>query len=500
MVHALLQPVQRSLALLERWRLERGGGEFQDTVNQSSIELSGTVGDFGVDDLQELAKEGNRAELEIAQGAWSARVRVEPGARFVVDSVAGPIDEAFPDPEVIREIEAARDEERAVDFLRLAADVACVARLSVENRPRESGFHWVRTTSALLDHLERHTWMGLIAALYADESPHRLVLHDAGNGLITGADIVLHGPEVYPPDPPGADSESWREYAESWLHDERSELPPPVAVYPAAADGLLMLFEIFSRIAHVLSWVWLASTTQIDGSTVVIRFEGSPDLDFDLTQLPAAAHAAEAVRLWEWSVATTDPARREALQQAVSLVVREPSELERAPERVLRTAKYLLRLAKQGTVAEALAIRRTARQAAMDAGRTLAEASRVASRSVVDRVIAQLIGAFGVLLANQAELINTTVAGWLLIALLGLTAATAGVAFAFEFTSANAGLTAFERDLDAYSDMLIEEDINHIKTMETIATARRQLARARWISGSLLILAATALTVARLRL
>jgi hypothetical protein len=269
---------------------------------------------------------------------------------------------------------------------------------------------------------------------------------------------------------------------------------------PTTAVGLSDLADILRRIAHALSWVWLASAAQITRPPLVIRFEGAPDLDFDLTQLPDPVHAGDAVRLWEWSVATTDPARREALQQSVSLVVREPTALERSPERVLRTAKYLLRLAKQGTVAEALAIRRAARQAAMDAARTMAEASRTATRGVVDRVIAQLIGAFGVLLANRAELINGTVARWLLIALLGLTAATAVMAFAFEFPSSSAGLGAFEQDLEGYSDTLIEEDINHIKAMASLAAARRQLSKAQWISGSLIALAVTGLIIAWLQL
>jgi hypothetical protein len=178
MVDARFQSLQWSLDLVEKWRLERGGGDLRDTMNQSSLHLSGLVGNFGLDDLQAFAKAGHRAELDIDKGAWSARVRVEPGARFVIESVAGPVDEAFPDPQAIGEVEAARDQERAADLLRLAADLDCTARLTVQHRPGESGFHWIRTTGAVKDYLASHSWMGLIATLYADKSPHRLVVHE----------------------------------------------------------------------------------------------------------------------------------------------------------------------------------------------------------------------------------------------------------------------------------------------------------------------------------
>jgi hypothetical protein len=362
----------------------------------------------------------------------------------------------------------------------------------------DSGFHWFRTTDAITRHIGQHTWLGLISGLFSTASPHRLVVQDAEGDVLIAKDIVVHGPEGSPPDPPGSDESTSREYSETWLGDDRSRLPTPVGVFPRQVHGMPQIASMFLSIAHGLSWVWLASAATARPDAVALRFEGVPDLEFDVTQLLAPDNAAEAVRLWEWCVASTDPARREAFQQAVSLVVREPAFLQQAGERVLRTAKYLLRLAKQGSMAEALAARRAARQAAIDAARASADTSRSASRAVVDRVLTQLVGGFGLLLANQAGLINATVAGWLLVALFGLTMATAVVAFAFEYPAARASLEAFEEDLEGYSDTLIAEDISYVKGMKTVAVARTQLSRARWISAAFLVVAAVALVVVRL--
>ena len=420
MVHQRLAILQRSLDVLERWRGDLDG-DFIDTLDRSSVELSGRVSDFPVEDLVQLARDGHGAILEISRGGWSARVVAEAGGRLLIEDVSGPPDEAFPDEHSIQEVQAATDERRANDILRLSAELECAVRLVLVNRAVESGFHWIRSTHALLQHVEAHTWLGLVVVLYEANSPHRLVVHDGGSGYLRASDLVVHGPDVFPPDPQGASGEGIREYADTWLRADHPTLPPPTAVYPLEAETLAQAELLLRGIAHALSWLWIASVAEITGTSVLIRFEGAPDLDLDITSTPDPARAAEAVRLWQWSVATSDPARREALQQAVSLVVREPAMLERSSERVLRTAKYLLRLAQQGAVAEALAMRRAARQAAIEAAQTSAAASRAASRSVVDRVLTQLVGALGVLLANQGDLINSTVAGWLLLGILGLT-------------------------------------------------------------------------------
>jgi hypothetical protein len=497
MVHERLEPLDRSLELLHRWQQERSGGQFRDTLDQSAIELFGLVRDFPEADLRQFAQDGHRGRLEISRGAWSTVVSIEPGGSFVIEDVAGPIDEAFPDEAAIQEVQAAKDEGRATDLLLLSNELDCRAELTLQNRALQSGFHWVRTTDTFIEHAKRQTWLALVAAVYANESPRRLVVHDAGNAHRMAADLLLHGAQVFPEAASGNTSEAGREYKETWLHDERADLPPPVWVYPLGGEGLESLVAFFAGAAYGLSWLWLASSARLTSGMVVIHFEGAPDLDFDMTILPDCDRAAEVVRLWEWAVATTDPARYEAIQQAVSLVLRDPAMLDRSAERVLRTAKYLLRLSRQGTIAEALAIRRSARQAAITAAQGTAEASRVATRSVVDRVLAQLVGAFGVLLANHANLINQTVTGWLLAGLLGLTIATALVAFRIEFPAASGALEAFETDLEGYSDMLIEEDIDQIRSMKSLEAAKTQLTRAVRVAAILVVLAALALIIAR---
>ena len=113
-------------------------------------------------------------------------------------------------------------------------------------------------------------------------------------------------------------------------------------------------------------------------------------------------------------------------------------------------------------------------------------------------MLTQLVGVLGVLLANRSAVINAAVAGWLLLGILGLTLATGVVAFVFEYPGANGALRAFEADLEGYSDMLIEDDITQIKAMKSLAAARKQLRRARWISAVLVVAAATAVIIGRL--
>lgn len=496
MVHQRLEALQRSLDVVEGWRSGREV-EFRDTLDQSSVELSGGVGDFPVEDLIRLGRDGHRSVLQFGRRGWSARVVVETGGRLAIESVSGPPDAAFPDEHSVQEVLAAKDEGRADDIIRLAAAFECTVRITLLNRAFESGFHWIRTTDGLIGHVEAHTWLGPMHTLYAVDSPHRLVVHDGGGACVRAADLVVHGPDVFPSDPLGIGGSGFREYADTWVRSDRPALPPPTSVNPVESEGMPQVDRLLRGIAHGLGWLWIASTAEITGTTVVIRFETVPDLEFDVTPLPDPGRADEAIRLWQWSVSTTDPARREALQQAISLVVREPGLLERSAERVLRTAKYLLRLTQQGAVAEAMAMRRAARQTAIGAAQTSADASRTASRSVVDRVLTQLVATLGVLLANRGDLINPVVAGWLLIAILGLTLATAAVAFLYEYPGAKSILTAFEADLEGYSDVLVDDDIEHIKRMRSLAAAREQLSKARWISGLLLLTASGAVVVAR---
>jgi hypothetical protein len=70
-------------------------------------------------------------------------------------------------------------------------------------------------------------------------------------------------------------------------------------------------------------------------------------------------------------------------------------------------------------------------------------------------------------------------------------------AFVFEFPAAAKSLDAFDQDLEGYADMLVEDDIQQIKSMSSLAAARNQLTRARWASGVLIVLATAALVVTR---
>jgi hypothetical protein len=142
--------------------------------------------------------------------------------------------------------------------------------------------------------------------------------------------------------------------------------------------------------------------------------------------------------------------RFEAVQQAVSLAVATSADLARAAQPVLRTARSLHDLAQRGAVAEALATRRSAREAALRAGNTAADAARAAAGKAVDRILVQGLAIVGVIIAQKTSLINTDITVWLLFAI----AATLGVLglgwFIVDFPSARSGLKSFTADLQQY--------------------------------------------------
>lgn len=339
-----------------------------------------------------------------------------------------------------------------------------------------------------------HGWLGLASALFATPGPQRLVVQDAGKQTLHATGIVVHGPDISPA-APTYDDLAWQEYRENWLAGDRASIPAPGAFLQrldstgSAGDLAGDLVPLWRSIAHGLAWLWLASGARVERDQVTATFEGARRLDLDLSAAPAPAGADDTVTLWRWAVATVDSVRHDSVQQAVTLGVRDAADLASAAGPVLRTAKLLHRVAGQGVVAEAMATRRSARAAAITAARASGDAARAASRGVLDRVLAQLTAALGILLVNQRNLLDHGMALTLLWAILAWTVVTAIVAFLVEFPSARRGLDAFCTDLEQYRDTLVSDDIEAIKDLASLKAARLELKRARWIAAVLLVLA-----------
>jgi hypothetical protein len=488
-----LDRLNEALALLEAWRVTHSSPPFTDRLDNSFVVLSGPVTDF-LADAQRFSELRGRAEFEVSQGAWRARIWTDDGV-WDLEPPGGPWDEAFADDQQIADAQAAADAGQARRLLELCGGLSCEATFSIRLHVSEQDCHWIRTTEALLAYVRTDTWLGWLQAMRLGVCVPRLIVNDAGDSEIAAPSLLIHGPGIYPtrgavPVSAGAN------YAQTWLSQSQNPLPSPEFVEPHKAEGLDAVRELLCGAAHALVWLWLASNVDIDATNIRAHFEGTP-IDVDLTEPLPSSHTDKAIALWRWAVASADPLRREALLQSISLSVRRPDDIGAAAERVRRQASYLWHLAQQGRVAEALAARRAAREAAIGAARTATDAIGTALRSFVNRAVAQIAAAIGILLANTGSLINRSLAGWLLVAVFSMVSVTGAVAFLIDYPGVRDTLDGFRADLSAYSDVLSEEDLNEIGGLTSLTNAKSQLVRARWFTGVLVGVAIATLLVLR---
>jgi hypothetical protein len=483
-----VQHIDDALRTLHHWPVELG--DFSDQLNYSTVECRGRVGDFPLDHLKQLGRAGHRIELTVRKGSWEARFVIPGVAVLQLASVTGAWDEAFADGPTLETAKSAAEEGRPEILLQLSEPHAAEARVVIRNNPMQTKLHWIRTESALRSSLEGDGWIDVVRALFSALTPQRLVVQDASSTHLTTAGLVIHGPQESPALPLEDLVAAGRDYRETWLDPDRGSLPPPTALAPRLIQGMDESAEVLRRAAAALCWVWLASAVDTSAGGIKIRFDSTPHLEFDLTRPPLSEGIAT-LELWNWAVSTSDPLRREAFEQSVALAVRQASALASLASVIHRTAKFLLRLSRQGALAEALAARRATRQAAIDAGRVAAQATKASARSVLERVTTFLIGALGLLLANRADLLDPSVTGWLLGALLLLTAVAGAVALGFEFPAIERELVAFAADLNQFRETLTEDDIDQVREMRTLVTAKDELERARLLSIGLLCFALT---------
>lgn len=481
--------IDRSLRLLEAIQAGFETATFEDQLNATALVGRGSISDLAVDSLITFVESGNRAEIQIRQGEWDGRVLSASPTTFDI-SAEGPWEDAFPDAAAISEGKRAVEAQDLRAFLTSIGHLDAAYRLTLLNDRAKSGFQWLRKVAVIQELIARDTWLGFIKLLFSPSVPQRLVVHDAGSAVISAAGLSLHGPDVFPGivQPPGNHGE---DYARAWLRADQLGAPPPRWIDPIESDGLEDIEQLLHGISACLCWLWLAVNAEVHDSEVVARFEGLRPVELPV-ELNPTTDSDDALALWEWSTSSTDALRRESVQQAISLSIRDARDLIDGFGPVLRTARYLLRISQQGIVAEALATRRTAREAAMAIARESGDAARSSVRKAFDRVLLQLGAAVGILLANREALLDKSTATWLLIAVLVFAAITAIATFTIEFPSVTHGLKAFELDLQHYRDTLPEEDLSHIREMATLTDARNQVRRSRTAALILIVKAALA--------
>ena len=488
-----LKSLRESLGVIDQWRRAHAG-TYTDWLNGSWADMKNVqVKEFDVTQLRQLAHHGHSAEITISAG-FQARVTIDPPGAVVANISSGDLLSTFSE-EQLSDVEAAYSEGRGEDFLRLCGELQCSIRLTVRVQPQAYGFSWIRTPAALVNPGAQGTWWDTIQALFRAPTVNRLIVETAGSEWLTAGGIAVYGPDAEPRQPSGYDAGPWQVYRKAWLADDRQTLPPPPAVRPADHHGLDSIAEFLSQASHALCWIWLATSAQIAAARFVITFEHGSYLEVEFTHLPQTAGIEDAIKLSDWSTASPDHMRHDAVENAVSAVVPGPGALIGSARRVLHTAKVLLGLAQSGAVAEALASRRAAVQAAVDAARASSDAARSAARSNSDRVFAEIAAGVGIILANSGSLINVVLAHWLILLVAALAIVTGVTAYAFEYPAAGHILQSYEKDLNALGVVLTPEDVEDIKSMDSLKQARSDLGRAQMTTAILLLATFIALFV-----
>jgi len=370
--------------------------------------------------------------------------------------------------------------------------------IEVANDPESSGVRWIRTAEALRVGL-RESWLATLEEVFKRGTTERLVVADGGDAGVWTPCLQVCGPAASPrplanPELPEVPSRWWREHRA----DGRS-LPVPAGLIPTDRDGdsLGNLDRLLTDAARALVWLWLAAKVSSPelGQPVEVTFEGERVAQAKL-EVSGANHASDELLLWDWAMEDADPARFDAIQRAVALAVFRDKDFERAARPARRTAKTLFQVLRENELSEAMATRRTVRDAAVGAGRAAADAGRAAGAKSLERVLVQAAAAAGILIANSGDAISTTTTVLLLSLVGALLAASATIALASDYPAAFGILDSFEEDLDLYGDTLSDGDIADIKKMASLADARRRITASLTITVVVLVLAATALIVA----
>lgn len=510
--------LEEGVATAERWRAARGG-EWHDGLDQSRLTgLSGTVADFPVADIERLAGQGHTVTVNVREGfQFARRVTAEPvivaattgwDVAWTVGGNQGRFEQVFPQNPGPAQTAQAQDDGAAL--LRLCAGLTATVTITITNHPRACGFHWARTTEAVLADLGGPGWLDAVERIFSHDDPNVktasprpqvLVVSGAGAAELRAPGLVVRGPDVaaaspaWPPDR-AEQVKRGRAYAAAWFSDERLRLPAPVALLPDAdqkPDGLAGIDTLLVRLTQGVAWLWLATGFEREPS-LRIRFDGTPWFDLPGATVfgddrsgddrKAAVHAAD---LWEFAVRSVDALRHEAVQQGIIAAVRQRADLATAAEAALSRARFLHRLSDQQRMAETIAMLRSGRAAAIENATAVAGATRAAARSAIERVFAQVGAAIGIIVGHQTDVLNRAVAGWLIVVVMLLTLAIGAVAFLYEYPTARDLHQRFKDDLADYQDTLPPEDIDKIRQMGVLTMADAELSRSQRTTGFVLI-------------
>lgn len=466
-----------------------------DTIDSTKWELRLPVTALlGADAPRQLIDLPIRYKLVLSIDSQEIRVSGEPRGLPVIQSS----DRLFEVLDDVDEFERAKERGDIKQVLEWFGDREIEAELEVVNDPAESEVRWIRTEASLREKLER-SWLATLESIFSRGRQETLVVGDADADAIRALDLCVRGPKALESAPPSGELTAFGFSPQWWSAHRRGwpRLPVPEAVIPVAAKTgpLQAVRPLLRGVGAALAWLWLAD--EVDASRAIPRvsFEGQRLAQFDLPALPRETVVDE-LAFWAWAMEEQDPGRYYAVQRAVALAVFSSADLPKAARPALGTARTLLNALRQDQMAEAMATRRSVRDAAVAASRAAADAARAAGAKSLERVIVQAAAAAGILIAKSGDALSSSAATLLLILIGSLLVASGVIALAAEYPAAYGLLRSFGDDLFLYRDTLSEQDITAIEKMESLKRARRAISISLAVTIAVLVAALVALGIA----
>ncbi len=431
-------------------------------------------------ELSAAAKDGHRASAQVESADASLLIEWTSTGRATV-ALDGSVGDLAAQ-ENVAALDRARSRNDPPAALSLLGAADCNIELVL--RAPIDGARWIPEVQMLAERLSDGRWGSTLLRLRskAESLPAVVVVQNAGDRVLRCPGLILAGPAarldasslVGPAEPTSA---RYRQ-APSRTSFRQLFVPEDLLAEPGPAGPLELLRPLLEACARACCWYWLGASATVTVDQVLVEYDGVRAVQLSLLPYDSVIEGDE-VSLFTWATATSEPVRDDAVQQAVTFAIRDQKDLPGAAGPVLRTARSLHELAGRGAVAEALSARRGARDAAVTAARSAAEAARDVAAKSVERALALVLAAVLALIANAQKLLDAGAAEIVICAVTAMALIALVVAERIELGSGSRLLDAFDKDVELYREALGEDDIDAVRRLSAVSSARSDLSRSR---------------------
>ncbi len=300
------------------------------------VELSGIAapGKLTFEIVEDIKINRLRLRFALDEGAWSIVVNINDLGIVTIDE-SGPIDEVFEsaDMDLISQAVADKDMKTLLEVLRTSH---LRVSMAVANNPERSGAHYLDRVDEFETRLQSQGWHTFISQIAEDGL--NLVIGDL-QGRIQCGGFCVCGPSDM------GSQTATSDISEPPNLDARPPLPSPLYFVPLVGgvdggEGMNRIMGWLNGVSRCLVWYWLATTARVEPDQVQLEFVSTRVvLVKPFKPLPASSSQTE-IEIFQWSMTHGDPARIEAIRQAVTLAAQgDNADLAHIAVPALRTAK-----------------------------------------------------------------------------------------------------------------------------------------------------------------